>query len=61
MAITASQVGTANTSDSLGVTVGYMLNAQTQFQLRYAAALSPNANQGELDADMVQFNLNYFW
>ena len=51
----------ANTSDSLGVTVGYMLNAQTQFQLRYAAALSPNANQGELDADMVQFNLNYFW
>jgi len=51
----------ANTSDSLGLTVGYMLNAQTQFQLRYAAALNPNANQGELDADMVQFNLNYFW
>ncbi len=51
----------ANTSDSLGLTVGYMLNAQTQFQLRYAASLSPNTAQGELDADMLQFNLNYFW
>ncbi len=51
----------ANTSDSLGLTVGYMFNAQTQFQLRYAAALNPNANDGELDANMLQFNLNYFW
>ena len=59
--INGSTPSGANTSDSLGLTVGYMLNAQTQFQLRYAAALSPNANDGELDADMVQFNLNYFW
>ena len=59
--INGSTPSGANTSDSLGVTVGYMLNAQTQFQLRYAASLSPNANQGELDADMLQFNLNYFW
>jgi hypothetical protein len=51
----------ANTSDSLGMTVGYMLNAQTQFQLRYAASLTPNANQDELDAQMLQFNFNYFW
>jgi len=51
----------ANTSDSLGATIGYMLNAQTQFQLRYAGALSPNANEGELEANMFQFNFNYFW
>ena len=55
------QTGTANTSDSLGVTVGYMFNAQTQFQLRYASTLSPNAEQGELEAKMFQFNMNYFW
>ncbi len=51
----------AHTSDSLGVTVGYMLNAQTQFQLRYASTISPDPEQNELDADMFQFNLNYFW
>jgi len=55
------QTGTANTSDSLGVTVGYMFDAQTQFQLRYASTLSPNAEQGELEAKMFQFDLNYFW
>ena len=59
--INGSTPSSANTSDSLGLTVGYMLNAQTQFQLRYAATLSPNASQGELEADMFQFNLNYFW
>jgi hypothetical protein len=59
--INGSTSSAANTSDSLGVTVGYMLNAQTQFQLRYAVALNPNANEGELDANMLQFNLNYFW
>jgi hypothetical protein len=59
--INGSTPSGANTSDSLGVTFGYMLNAQTQFQLRYVAALSPNDGDGELDADMVQFNLNYFW
>jgi hypothetical protein len=51
----------SNTSDSLGLTFGYMLNPQTQFQLRYAATLNPNPEQDELDADMFQFNLNYFW
>ena len=51
----------ANTSDSLGATIGYMLNAQTQFQLRYAKSLNPNPKDFELDADMFQFNLNYFW
>jgi len=55
------QTGTANTSDSLGLTFGYMLNAQAQLQLRYAATLNPNPEQGELDADIFQFNLNYFW
>jgi len=55
------QTGTANTSDSLGLTFGYMLNAQTQFQLRYAATLNPDPAQGELDADIFQFNVNYFW
>ncbi len=55
------QTGTANTSDSLGVTAGYMFNAQTQFQLRYAGTLNPDPDQGELEADMFQFNLNYFW
>ena len=59
--INGSTSSGANTSDSLGLTVGYMLNAQTQFQLRYAATLNPNASQGELEADMFQFNLNYFW
>jgi len=53
--------GVAHTSDSLGATIGYMLNTQTQFQLRYASALSPDALQGELEADMFQFNFNYFW
>jgi len=55
------QTGTANTSDSLGVTAGYMFNAQTQFQLRYAGTLNPNPDEGELEADIFQFNLNYFW
>jgi hypothetical protein len=53
--------GVAHTSDSLGATVGYMLNAQTQFQLRYASTLSPDDLQGELEAEMLQFNCNYFW
>ena len=55
------QTGNANTSDSLGATVGYMINAQTQFQLRYAKTLNPDPKDFELDADMFQFNLNYFW
>jgi hypothetical protein len=53
--------GLAHTSDSLGLTVGYMLNAQTQFQLRYAETINPDAEEGELEAKMLQFNLNYFW
>ena len=51
----------SNTSDSLGVTVGYMLNAQMQLQLRYVSTLGANPSQSELDADMFQFNMNYFW
>ena len=51
----------AHTSDSLGLTLGYMLNAQTQCQLRYAGTLNPNPDEGELEADMFQFNINYFW
>jgi len=51
----------ANTSDSLGATIGYMLNAQTQFQLRYASTINSDREQDELDAQMLQFNLNYFW
>jgi hypothetical protein len=55
------QTGSANTSDSLGLTFGYTLNTQTQLQLRYASALNPDPAQGELDADIFQFNVNYFW
>ena len=55
------QTGEAHTSDSLGLTFGYMMNAQTQFQLRYAATLSPDPEENELDASIFQFNLNYFW
>jgi len=55
------QTGHANTSDSLGFTVGYMFNEQTQLQLRYASTLSPSSKDQEYDADMFQFNLNYFW
>jgi hypothetical protein len=51
----------AHTSDSLGATIGYMFNAQTQFQLRYASTLRPDIDQGELEARMFQFNMNYFW
>jgi hypothetical protein len=51
----------AHTSDSLGLTLGYMLNAQTQLQLRYSQTLNPDAEQGELKAKMFQFNINYFW
>ena len=50
-----------HTSDSLGLTAGYMLNAQAQFQLRYASTINPNSEEGELEAKMLQFNLNYFW
>jgi len=51
----------AHTSDSLGATIGYMVNAQTQFQLRYASTLSPDLEEGELEAKMFQFDMNYFW
>ena len=53
--------GDAHTSDSLGATIGYMANAQTQLQLRYSSTLNPDVDQGELEAKMLQFNLNYFW
>jgi hypothetical protein len=53
--------GVAHTSDSLGATIGYMLNAQAQLQLRYSGTLNPDAAQGELEAKMFQFNINYFW
>jgi len=51
----------SNTSDSLGVTAGYMLNSQMQLQLRYVSTLGANPSQSELDADMFQLNMNYFW
>jgi hypothetical protein len=38
-----------------------MLNAQAQLQLRYSGTLNPDAAQGELEAKMFQFNINYFW
>ena len=55
------QDANAHTSDSLGLTAGYMFNARTQFQLRYAATINPDSEEGELEANMLQFNLNYFW
>jgi len=53
--------GGSNTSDSLGVTAGYMLSPQMQLQLRYSTTLNPDPKESELDVNMVQFNLNYFW
>ena len=55
------QTGEAHISDSLGVTFGYMINAQMQFQLRYASTLNPDPEENELDANIFQFNINYFW
>jgi len=55
------KTASAHISDALGLTLGYMLNAQTQFQLRYFTTLNPDPVESELDANMFQFNLNYFW
>lgn len=53
--------GVSHTSDTLGLTAGYMLTPQMQFQLRYSETLSPDPEEGELNANMFQFNMNYFW
>jgi hypothetical protein len=50
----------AQHSDSLGFSVGYQINEQTQFMLRYSASLNPNPDR-ELDVGILQFNINYFW
>lgn len=55
------ETSSSNISDTLGLTVGYMINPQMQLQLRYASALNPNPMENELDADMFQLNFNYFW
>ena len=59
--INGIQSASSNTSDSLGLTVGYMVTPQAQFQLRYAKSLNPSYEDNELDAEILQFNLNYFW
>jgi hypothetical protein len=55
------KTGEAHTSDSLGLTLGYQLNANMQLQLRYYTTLSPDSQENELEANMFQFNVNYFW
>ena len=47
------------TSDSIGLSLGYMVNAQAQLMLRYSSSLNPSTK--ELDVDVWQFNLNYYW
>ncbi len=46
--------------DSLGVSLGYMLNEQSMLTLRYSSALNPDPDK-ELDVDIYQININYMW
>ncbi len=55
------QTGVSHTSDSLGATFSYLLNRHMQMQLRYMTTLNPNPLENELDANMFQFNMNFFW
>ncbi len=45
--------------DTVGLSVGYMLNPSTQFVFRYNAALSPKPD--EADIGIMEFNLNYIF
>jgi hypothetical protein len=55
------QTGTSHVSDSLGFTLSYLLNRHIQMQLRYLSTLNPDPLENELNANMFQFNMNYFW
>ncbi len=48
------------TIDSLGVTLGYQINDQSQIIMRYSSSLKPDPDK-ELDIDVWQININYFW
>ena len=45
--------------DTIGLSLGYMINPSTQFVFRYNAALS--AASDELDIGIMEFNLNYLF
>ena len=45
--------------DTIGLSLGYMLNPATQFVFRYNAALAPKTD--ELDLGIMEFNLNYLF
>jgi len=49
----------AQNIDTIGLSVGYMLNPATQFTFRYNATLSPKTD--ELDMGIMEFNLNYLF
>ena len=49
------------TSDSLGLTLGYMMSEQVQLMLRYSSSLNPSKEKKELDIDVLQVELNYYW
>ncbi len=50
----------AQNASFLGGTLGYQINEQFQFLLRYSASLNPDPGK-DLDIDLWQFNLNYMW
>ena len=49
----------AQNVDTIGLSLGYMLNPATQFVFRYNAALAPKSD--ELDIGIMEFNLNYLF
>ena len=49
----------AQNVDTIGLSLGYMLNPATQFVFRYNAALAPKSD--ELDMGIMEFNLNYLF
>jgi hypothetical protein len=50
----------AQNASFLGATLGYQINEQFQFLLRYSSALNPDPGK-DLDIDLLQLNLNYMW
>lgn len=49
-----------HTTDSLGFTLGYQMNASSQMIVRYSESLNPNPKK-ELDVKVLQINFNYMW
>ncbi len=49
----------AQNVDTIGLSIGYMLNPATQFVIRYNATLAPKTD--ELDIGIMEFNLSYLF